>query len=193
MNDNHDNAKAPAVTGRTVLRKGRAVELHELSWTGADGVEHAWESAERVNAHGAVLIVPRLIPSRRLVLIRQFRPPAGMEVLEFPAGLIDAGEAPEVTAVRELAEETGYHGAVVRMTPPTYNSPGLTSETVHEVLIDIDETRPENESPEAAPEGTENIRVVLVPMDELPGMLEKEYEAGRAVDSKVAAFALGSA
>jgi ADP-ribose pyrophosphatase len=32
-------------------------------------------------------------------------------MLEFPAGKIDAGEAPFACAVRELAEETGYRAA----------------------------------------------------------------------------------
>lgn len=33
------------------------------------------------------------------------------------AGLVDAGENAEVTAVRELWEETGYHGTVTSVSP----------------------------------------------------------------------------
>ena len=49
-----------------------------------------------------------------LVLQKQFRPPIGKVCIEVPAGLIDEGESPEECAVRELKEETGYAGEVVR-------------------------------------------------------------------------------
>lgn len=59
---------------------------------------------------GAVMIVPEL-PDGRLLLERQFRYPLRRVMLEFPAGKKDAGEDSLATAVRELAEETGYRAA----------------------------------------------------------------------------------
>ena len=56
---------------------------------------------------GAVMVVP-LLDDGRLVVERQWRHPMAGVMLEFPAGKIDAGEAPFACAVRELAEETGY-------------------------------------------------------------------------------------
>ena len=56
---------------------------------------------------GAVTVVP-MTGDGRLVMVRQHRYPLGRVMLEFPAGKIDAGEAPWACAVRELAEETGY-------------------------------------------------------------------------------------
>ena len=56
---------------------------------------------------GAVMVVP-LLDDGRLVVERQYRYPLGRTMLEFPAGKLDAGEAPLVCAIRELAEETGY-------------------------------------------------------------------------------------
>lgn len=47
-----------------------------------------------------------------VLLEKQFRPPAGKVVVEFPAGLVDKGETVEECAVRELREETGYVGVV---------------------------------------------------------------------------------
>ena len=41
---------------------------------------------------------------------RKFRHPVNNNVLELPAGLIDPGETPFETALRELKEETGYTG-----------------------------------------------------------------------------------
>lgn len=56
---------------------------------------------------GAVMVVP-VLDDDRLVVVRQFRYPLHQVVLEFPAGKLDAGEAPWDCAIRELAEETGY-------------------------------------------------------------------------------------
>ena len=59
---------------------------------------------------GAVMVVP-LLDDGRLVMERQWRHPMGRAMLEFPAGKLDAGEAPYACAVRELEEETGYRAA----------------------------------------------------------------------------------
>jgi ADP-ribose diphosphatase len=56
---------------------------------------------------GAVVIIP-LLDDGRLLFERQFRYPLGRAFIEFPAGKIDAGEAPLSCAIRELEEETGY-------------------------------------------------------------------------------------
>ena len=59
---------------------------------------------------GAVMVVP-LLDDGRLVVERQWRYPLARAMLEFPAGKLDAGEAPFHCAVRELIEETGYRAA----------------------------------------------------------------------------------
>jgi ADP-ribose pyrophosphatase len=43
----------------------------------------------------------------RIPIVRQFRPAVRRFTLEFPGGLRDGDEAPEVCAIRELAEEVG--------------------------------------------------------------------------------------
>jgi ADP-ribose pyrophosphatase len=59
---------------------------------------------------GAVLMLP-VLDDGRCVVVRQFRYPMNRAFIEFPAGKLDAGEAPLATAERELIEEAGYRAA----------------------------------------------------------------------------------
>ena len=65
---------------------------------------------EYITHPGAVLVAPRLADGR-WVVERQFRYPVGRVFVEFPAGKIDAGEAPIDTGRRELREEAGLEAA----------------------------------------------------------------------------------
>lgn len=56
---------------------------------------------------GAVVIIP-LLDNDQVLLERQYRYPVGRVMTEFPAGKLDAGEAPLACAQRELLEETGF-------------------------------------------------------------------------------------
>lgn len=77
---------------------------------------------------GAVAVVP-LAADGTVTLVRQMRPAVGEAVLEAPAGTRDVdGEAPEVTALRELAEEAGLKAASLRRLATVYNSPGYTDQ-----------------------------------------------------------------
>lgn len=70
----------------------------------------AQATREYIVHNGAVMVVP-ILDDGRLVMERQYRYPMGRVMLEFPAGKIDADEAPFVCGVRELEEETGYRAA----------------------------------------------------------------------------------
>ena len=56
-----------------------------------------------------------------LLLQKQFRPPIDKVTIEVPAGLVDEGETAAESAVRELREETGYHGVVAEVSPVMFN------------------------------------------------------------------------
>jgi len=79
---------------------------------------------------GAVGVVA-LDSDDRVLMIRQYRHPAGRQLWEIPAGLRDvSGEALVDTARRELAEETGYAAARWDTLVDSYASPGITSERI---------------------------------------------------------------
>jgi len=61
-------------------------------------------------------------------MVRQYRQPAGAHLLELPAGKVEAGEDPAVSAARELEEETGFRPGSVRELGRFYATPGYCSE-----------------------------------------------------------------
>lgn len=181
--------RKPEVTGEKVEHQGRFLAFRTLEWTDAHGETRQWETADRMTK-GAVLIMARLLPSDRILLIRQYRPPARRQVIEFPAGLTDPGEAPAEAAARELREETGYIAGNLRVYPAAYTTPGLSNEAVHMVLAEIDENAPENRNPKTDFDESEMIETILVPHAELPAFYRRETGRGNAFDSKLAAYIL---
>ncbi|MDN3611489.1 NUDIX hydrolase [Vibrio ostreicida] len=57
---------------------------------------------------GAAVILP-IDQDGHIILINQYRPSLKKWLIELPAGTIEQGEPAELCALRELAEETGYH------------------------------------------------------------------------------------
>jgi ADP-ribose pyrophosphatase len=52
---------------------------------------------------------------QRILAVRQYRPAVERYTIEFPAGMVDAGETPLETAGRELLEETGYEAGALEL------------------------------------------------------------------------------
>ena len=77
-----------------------------------------------------------LTPDRQLVMVEQFRHGSNTVELEIPGGLIDAGESPVESAIRELREETGYEGARARLLGRISPNPALMNNTAFTVIIE---------------------------------------------------------
>jgi ADP-ribose pyrophosphatase len=88
---------------------------------------------EVVEHHGAVAILA-LDDDDRVTLIHQYRHPLGRRIWELPAGLIDLGEDPLVSAKRELVEEVGLAAEHWSVLVDIAVSPGFTDETVRVFL-----------------------------------------------------------
>ena len=90
---------------------------------------------EMMRHSGASAVVPFLDPATdadpRILLIRQFRHATDGWLWEIPAGRRDGEEAPEATAHRELAEETGYTAVRLERLTTIWTTPGFTDERIH--------------------------------------------------------------
>jgi ADP-ribose pyrophosphatase len=84
---------------------------------------------------GAVAILP-LVDAGHVCLLHNRRPAVGATLWEIPAGTLEPQEPPEVAAVRELAEETGYRADHWRKLHAFYPSPGCLSECTHLFLAE---------------------------------------------------------
>ena len=85
---------------------------------------------EKINHPGgaAVLILDE---RNRLCFLKQYRCVLDDWLIEIPAGKIDAGEEPLMTAQRELAEETGIVAEQWESLGSMISSPGVFTERVH--------------------------------------------------------------
>lgn len=106
---------------------------------------------EVVEHFGAVAVVA-LDDNDRVAMVYQYRHPVGRRLWEIPAGLLDVGgEAPALTAARELHEEAGLAAENWSVLADIVTSPGFSDESVRIFLATgLSEIgRPEAEHEEA--------------------------------------------
>lgn len=138
---------------------------------------------EIVVHRGAVAAVP-LTEDGHVIMVRQWRHPAGEALLEIPAGTLEEGEKPEATLQRELAEEIGQTAGEIEHLSDIYTAPGYSTEVIGLYLAtDLEPTDGEADE-------DENIEIVQMPLDEALRMCR----AGELRDAKsVAALLLTAA
>jgi len=100
---------------------------------------------EYVRHTGAVGVLA-LDDADRVLFLRQYRHPVGMELWELPAGLLDvAGEPPLLAARRELVEEADLRAERWDVLIDWFNSPGGMSEALRLYLARDVSSVPEHE------------------------------------------------
>jgi len=101
-----------------------------------------------------------------IVFIRQHRPGISGVRVEIPGGVIEAGEAPEVAAARELREETGYCGDAPELICTTEPNPATHNNLCHSYLV-----RNARLLEDCELDADEVIDVFTRPFSELPNMI----------------------
>jgi ADP-ribose pyrophosphatase len=142
-----------------------------------------WEYSERTHAGGLAAIILAVTPQDTVLFVEQFRVPLQANTIEMPAGLvgdIHAEESIEISAIRELEEETGWTAehAEVLMIGPT--SSGSSNEKVAFVratgLTKVGE---------GGGDASEDITVHEIPRIQAAAWLAQKMAEGYELDAKL--------
>ena len=166
---------------RTVY-EGEWLSVSEMLFENKDGVEIVWETVKRKKSSVGVVIVARLMPSRKFILVKQFRPAIHGYIISFPAGL--AFDDP-THALVELKEETGYTGKIVAVSPVLKTGSSLINDSGRIVFIEVDEHDPANKDPKQHLEPSEDISVCLVDKNKMTEFLLEQDGNGVYISSNL--------
>ena len=137
------------------------------------------ESTAEVLDHPGGVTIVAFDAEDRLLLVRQYRHPAGRALLELPADTLDSDETPEVCAARELQEEAGCRPSRLERLGGFFLAPGYSTEYQRIFLAsDLTESR--------LPGDEEAIELVPTPLEDALRMVV----AGEIEDAKTLAALL---
>jgi ADP-ribose pyrophosphatase len=165
------------VVERRLIHQGHYLEFRVDTIARADGSG----GTRDVVGHPGAISVLALDDDGRLLLVRQWRIPAGRAMLEIPAGTLDvhdgATEDPDLAARRELEEETGHRAATWRRLSSFWTAPGFATELMHLYLATGIAAEGDDR---LTPDEDERLELRHVPVDEAVAMVE----SGEISDAK---------
>lgn len=122
-----DTPMAWPVAERYLVGEGAVFDLVRDTVVDPGGARLRREWIRHPGAVGVIAVDDR----DRVVLVRQYRHPSGLRLVEPPAGLLDVdGEDFLLAARRELAEEVGLDAEDWRVLVDMFTSPGASQESV---------------------------------------------------------------
>jgi len=161
---------------------GKWLSVREAVYQNKQGRQISWETVHRKRSTVGVVIVARLMPSKRFILIKQHRPAIDGYIIALPAGL---GFNDPNHALVELKEETGYTGKIKDVSPVLKTGASLINDNARIVYIEVDENLPANQNPVQELEDAEDIQVCLVTKEDAKDFLLGQIEKGVHVASNL--------
>jgi 8-oxo-dGTP pyrophosphatase MutT (NUDIX family) len=132
----------PTIVASKPVHDGKVIKVSVERLRYANGREY---DIDFVRHPGAAAVVA-VDEAGRVCVVRQYRHGVQDFLWEIPAGKLDPGEAPEVCARRELAEETGVTAKNWTALGLYIPAPGLFTEVIHMYLaraLDVGASRPD--------------------------------------------------
>ncbi len=159
-----------AILSRKTLLQLRPFDVERVHFRLPDGRERDYDLVQHVDA---VTILP-VDGLGQVYLVRQYRIGAEQELLELPAGVMDPGEEPIITAHRELREEIGKDCGEMISLGGFFMAAGYSTEYMHVFLaLNLKDAPLEQDDDEF-------LTTVVVPISELMEMAQD----GRLADGK---------
>ena len=156
-----ESMRKPTIIATQHIHSGRIIDVSTERLRYGNGREY---DLDFVRHPGAAAVVA-VDGAGRVCVVRQYRHGVTDFLWEIPAGKLDAGEAPEICAVRELAEETGVSARRWTSLGRYLPAPGIFTEVIHLYLArDLTVGAP-------APDADEELELQWLPIEDAVGML----------------------
>jgi len=124
---NEGDLTVPQVVASERIFDGRMIGVRVDTLRLPGGATHTREIVE----YGVAVVLVPVDTDGWLLMVRQYRHAVGAWLLELPAGGVDETDAsPEAAAQRELREETGHRGTLLRI-GGMFLAPGYSEEYQH--------------------------------------------------------------
>jgi len=160
----------PLIVASNPAHRGRVIQVSTERLRYSNGREY---DIDYVRHPGAAAVVA-VDGANRVCLVRQYRHGIQDFLWEIPAGKLDAGEQPEVCAVRELREETGVTANRWTSLGLYIPAPGIFTELIHLYLAR------ELDVGASSPDADEELELKWLPLDEAIGhVLKGEWNDGK--------------
>jgi len=171
----------------TILFQGNWLIIKESTFIADSGKSIKWESIERKKNPIAFGILAKLIPSNRYLLIKQFRHAINNYFIGLPAGItpktpISESELEECI-LKELLEETGYNGKIIKISPVLKVNPGILDDSFLLASIEVDEADPSNQNVKQRLDSSEEIEILIVQETEIENFLLSENIKGTDISA----------
>ena len=113
--------------GKQLLHKGSLIELYKEKVPLTNGGNTYFDIVK----HPGGAVIAAINEKHELCLLKQWRHAVQQTIWELPAGCLEPGEAPLITAQRELEEETGFTASEWQELGVIIPSPGFCNELLH--------------------------------------------------------------
>lgn len=165
MNSGDDHLHWREIVSQLVKRCGifDLYESRRRAQNGKEGIFHLLKAPDWVN------VVPVLNNDEGRIcflMVKQYRQGIAGITVEFPAGLIEAGESPARAAGRELFEETGYRAKTLKPIGTISPNPAFMTNRCYTFFagnLHLDSTAEPNDRLDEL----ELLDVLLVPVEDL--------------------------